>query len=180
MNITIHQVRDLALKILGLICVLKLVLNVARAAHLATLVNGSTYPGNAASEMWSEVAVTVFYLLATYFLLFRTQYLLGLIWRDSETDLESLSAPRIATAEFWVRLIGVYFLIWSIADLASVIWQWLPGFRRDPSFTSDFTIINTLRSGVMLLLSIVCVRWPDAPFRLFRPVPQSDEEMPSL
>lgn len=177
MNITIHQARDLALRILGLYSVLQLFQSLPRAAWLATMKPDTTYPGNPMIEMFGEIVVATVYLVAAYLLLRRTDFLARRIWRADERVAESQPAQGIATVDFWVRLIGVYFLIWSLAAVASVIWYWIPGFRYGVEFSSGYGASRMIQHGVMLVLAIVCIRWPDAPFRLFRPLHVPDDEV---
>jgi hypothetical protein len=177
MNITVYQARDLALRMLGLYCGLQIFKSIPRFVWLATMDAESPYPGDPTIEMFGEIMVTVVYLLAAYLLLLHTDYVIGRIWRGDETNSETQALPPIATVDFWVRLIGVYFLIWSLANVASVIWFWFPGFRYDTEFVAQHRIDTLIRNGVMLALAVVCIRWPDGPFRLFRPEPIAEDEV---
>ncbi|MCC6488434.1 MAG: hypothetical protein IT364_13135 [Candidatus Hydrogenedentes bacterium] len=178
MNITVHQVRDLALRIFGLFCSLQLVMHIARTVYLVTLVGDISYPGNPENEMVAGFAGIFFYLLATYLLLFRTSDLMNLIWRNSNTDLGTPSDQGIVSLSFWVQVVGLYFLLLSLAEIASLIWYWLPGAGSDPMYSSDYLTGQTLRSSVMLALAATCIRWPNALICLFRPTLMRSNEVP--
>ena len=178
MNITVHQARDLALRIVGLFCVLWLFTCVPGAAYLATQISDSTYPGNATVEVFAQVALATFYLLAAYFLLFRTHVLLQIIWRTPEPESVSPSAQRLATVESWIRLMGVFFLVRSLPGVASEAAQWLLNTGYDSSSPTIYGAGGTIDNAITLALAIVCIRWPEAPLRLFQPALLRDAEFP--
>lgn len=182
MSVTIHQARDLALRILGLYCVLQLINTVPRAIYLATLIGGqsSPYPGNPITELAGQLGVIAVYLASAIALLFQTDSIIRRIWGAElpvvKTETESETQIPIPVRFFWVRLIGVYFTVRGAAGLASVIWYWLPGFRfEDVRYSAP--IGSLLQYAVMLVLAVVCIRRPDAPFRLFRSATASNREV---
>ncbi len=176
MSVTIHQARDLALRFAGLYCVLRAFQGLPRAIYLSTWTPDRTYPGNLSTEVIGEFAACAFYVVAAYLLLRRTAFVIRFIWPAEEQDARLRSVIGAPAVRLWVQLIGVYFLIYSLAFIASVVWHWLPGFRSDSAMPYYNTNI-LIRYGVMLVLAVICIRHPDAPFRLFRPQSKTDDEV---
>jgi len=176
MSITIHQVRDLALKILGLYCVLGLLVQLSGAAYVTALIPDETYPGNAVIELAQCLANAAIYLIAAYLLLFRTQLVLRIVWPTPEPESEAPFAPRLASLEFWFQLLGVFFVVRSLPAVASAIAFWL--FNSDTISTSTvYGRGGTIDSAVTLALAVICIRWPNALVRVFRPGLFRDEEV---
>jgi hypothetical protein len=157
MNLTMHDVRDLALKLFGFYCLVRFVVIVPQIISLLAYAseNEQFLTSRTLLAVISYIPA-IFYLVLAFFLLFRTRTVLTLLW-GSEKEEEPGEAGadfRGTCLAFWIVLIGIYYFIQSASGVATELW--VIAVRKEMIATS-FVSIKFLPNLVILPLSLVCM-----------------------
>ena len=147
----IYQIRDLALRILGIYYLSNALVYVFQVASLFSMDNNPTLAGNKLAITLSVLVPLVFWLLIGLLLTFRTVHVSKFLWPSSdEPEGSTIAKPSL---RYWIVLIGLFFFISSAGGVVAQIWT----FAVSQSMRGSFTYYKYLPELVTLFLSIVCI-----------------------
>jgi hypothetical protein len=153
MNAT--QIRDLAIKLLGIYCIARVIMLVPSLLVLFA----SRYRDAFGDRIEFVLApgVSFFLYCATgYLLLFHSALVLRLLWPPAEeqSGATSVSLP-LAT---WVSLIGLFYLIGALAETVSLGAKLLCEWDRWRSFDlRTFDQVRLFTEVITLILAMLCI-----------------------
>lgn len=99
----------------------------------------------------------VLYLLFVAICLFRTQWVCRMLFGVSEE--ESVDGRGPFAIAFWINLIGLYYLIWSVGYMVTYIVMKISGDYFDSDRLLDTGIVQ---QGVLFTLSLVCILYAES------------------
>lgn len=145
MNIDIHDVRDFAIKGIGLYC-LGYVVNV-----VPSMIFSLAMPdwGSIAVALAGSFFIVFGYTALGFFCVFRTRAVMRLFWRGDEPVTKS---PPLSTLAAMVSLFGIYFAIRAARLVAFYAWE-----ARYPSVYSVGCLVGAI---VSLAAALWLVRRP--------------------
>lgn len=151
---TTRQIRDLALRILGLYYMVKAII------YLPQILSILSMP---AVEYMNRfiifIAVTfpfVVYFLIAYVLFLKTEIVMAILWpkSDDETGNASIAIP-IAT---WVSLIGLFYLIGTVPGITHELWTLIVENKyRYLDYSLNREIYNMLPDIITMILAMICI-----------------------
>lgn len=146
---TIREIRDLALKVLGIYYLSKALIY---APQFASLFFYPEVAGNEIAIALSALLPLSFWLLIGLLLTFRTGLVAAVLWssREEESQTSTASKPSL---RFWIVLVGFFYLIGSLGGTVSQLWMFAAN-QEMQSFVSYYQSIPELMT---LVLSIFCI-----------------------
>jgi hypothetical protein len=148
----IRQLRDLAIKLLGLYLMAHGLLNMVQFVHFFDL------SGRSGVRITSQKIVILgfmlpvaVYLLFAGMLLFATRLVARCLWPvKDETDIQAPALPFLATG---VSLLGLYFLLASLGGLVSRLWT----FGVEFSQSNHLFLLPAVPDVVGVVLGLACI-----------------------
>ncbi len=146
----IRQLRDLAIKFIGLWCLMSGVLTIP---FIASMVGYSFDAGFHFDHVLSTLlylAMLPLYFGFPYLLLFQTHGVAAVLWQEEELS----TGPDFDTSlETCVALIGVYY----IPEALFKVMSHLEFFAVRPEGASGYGYTNFLPDAVMLAVAVLCI-----------------------
>jgi len=149
----IKQIRDLALKIMGIYYLSHALIYVAQFAGVITSW------GKVPEVSGKEFAVVLSLLLPLLFwfgigllLTFRTALVAACLWSQASDEPQASVTAR-PSLRFWIVLIGFFYFLGALGGTVSQLWVFLAGREMRGSFT----YYRSLPQLITLALSIVCM-----------------------
>jgi hypothetical protein len=148
----IHQIRDLALKILGIYYLSRALIYAPQvSSFFLSWDNNPSLADNKLAIGLSGLLPLVFWLLIGLVLTFRTGHVAKILWL-SRQDSEARTIER-PSLRFWIVLIGFFFLVSSTGGVVSHVLAFVANRNiRDP-----FIYYQYLPEIFTLVLSIICI-----------------------
>lgn len=149
---TVRQVRDLAIRILGLYYFACAIIHLPQALGLFYISDKETeYIAHKGVFVIASIVPMAMYFLVAYLLCFKTRGIMALLWPTVDEEPESMSnALPLAT---WVSLIGLFYLIGSLGGAASELWRL--GVKRD--VMGSWLSYKALPEVITVVLAVVCI-----------------------
>lgn len=147
----IHQIRDLALKILGIYYLSRALVYAPQLASLFfSWDKRPEMDGHGVSIALSVLVPLAFWLIIGLLLTFRTGVVTNLLWSSrDEPETSTIAKPSM---RFWIVLIGFFFLVSSTGGVVVQIWVIV-----DKNIQGAVMYFRFLPEVVTLVLSVVCI-----------------------
>ena len=149
---TTRQIRDLAIRILGLYYLAHAII------YLPQIFSIFFISGKEAEYIAHEVIFVIaslipiaMYFVVAYVLLFKTRVIMDLLW--SRADEEAGETTTVLSLTSWVSLIGLFYLIGSVGGVASQLW--MLGTNRET--TGYFFSSKFLPDLIAMVLAVICI-----------------------
>ena len=148
----IRQIRDLALKILGLYYLSSALIRAPQFASLFFSWDKSPeMAGHKLAIAFSVLLPFAFWLLIGLVLTFRTGLVAAILWPSREEQASgAIARPSL---RFWIVLIGFFFFVSAAGGTVAQVWTF--AVHRD--MRGSFLYYKFLPELVTLVLSIVCI-----------------------
>ena len=149
----IRQIRDLALKILGIYYLSHALIYAPQFASLFTSRSKlSEISGHEFAVLLSVLLPLLFWISIGFLLTFRTSLVATILWPASAEDQQAAASAR-PSLRFWIVLVGFFFLVKSLGAAVSQIWM----FAASQQMRGAFAYYRPLPELITLALSIVCI-----------------------
>ena len=148
----IRQIRDLALKILGIYYLSSALVRAPQFASLFFTWNRSPETeGQGLAIALSVLLPLAFWLIIGLLLTFRTGLVAAVLWPSRDEQAGSpIARPSL---RFWIVLIGFFFLVSAAGGAVSQVWT----FAMHRDMRGSFMYYKFLPELVTLVLSIACI-----------------------
>ncbi len=148
-----RQIRDLALKILGIYYLSHALTYALQFAGVFTSWGKiSEIAGNEFAVLLSVLLPLLFWVVIGLVLTFRTSLVAAILWAASAEDQPAPATAR-PSLRFWVVLVGFFFLVKSLGGAVSQLWV----FAASQQMRGSFSYYRSLPELITLALSIVCI-----------------------
>ncbi len=148
----IRQIRDLALKILGIYYLSSALVRAPQFASIFFSWNKSPeMAGHGLAISLSVLLPLAFWLLIGLLLTFRTGLVSAILW-PSRNEPESTTITR-PSLRFWIVLIGFFFAIGAAGGAVAQLWVLV----AHQSMRGSYMYSRFLPELVTLVLSIICI-----------------------
>ncbi len=150
----IRQIRDLALKLLGIYYLSSALVRTPQFASLFfPWEKGSPeIAGHRLAVALSVLLPLAFWLLIGLLLTFRTRLVDGLLWPSQAEESQS-TAPSRPSLRFWIVLIGFFFFVGAAGGAVAEIWI----LAVNRQIRGSFMQYKFLQELITLVLSIICI-----------------------
>ncbi len=120
-----NDVRDLAVKLFGLYCLVSCVTVVPQVVMILIASESAMHYVSSRLAVAALVSIQgAAFVAFAYLFLFRTAGVVRLIWGQSASSEQSCDEHQVATGlAFWIILIGVFYLIQSSSQLLPQLWR---------------------------------------------------------
>ena len=149
---TTRQIRDLAIRILGIYYLANAIIGVPQILAIFTLSGKEAgYVENKAVFAIASLTPVGMYFVVAYVLIFKAGVIMALLWPKADEETRSVSAgPSLTT---WVSLIGLFYLIGSVGGAASELW--ILGTKRE--MVGSFVSYKFLPDLITMVLALLCI-----------------------
>jgi hypothetical protein len=158
MNLTIHQARDLTVKAFGLYCLVKLIVFLPNAFAWAG------FPAHRGEDAYSRSMIIAaaslplfFYALFAFLFLFKTGWVRGFLWKGKEEEVVS-SRLSPSDLSFWVVLMGLSLLIFSLTRLSDVFIRFL--VNQKDNFWASYLWVDYIPDFLLFLFAVILLAFP--------------------
>ena len=149
---TTRQIRDLAIRVLGLYYLAHAIIYLPQILGIFSISGKEAeYMGNKAIFVIASLIPIAMYFVVAYVLLVKTRAIMALLWPTTAEETGNTSPALSLTT--WVSLIGLFYLIGSAGGAASELW--ILGTRRE--VMGSFLSYKFLPDLVTMLLSVICI-----------------------
>ena len=150
---TTRQIRDLAIRILGLYYLAHAIISLPQILGWFSLSGEETaYVTHKYIFACASLIPVAMYFAVAYMLLFKTRAIMALLWPSTDEDVGSTSTTL--SLPTWVGLIGLFYLIGSVGDTVSGLWIF--GVSEMPGMGSHLSY-KFLPDLITMALAIICI-----------------------
>lgn len=149
---TTRQIRDLAIRILGLYYLSNAIIYLPQILGLFSMSGKEAeHIANKAVFVIASLIPIAMYFVIAYVLLFKTRAIVALLW--PRTDEEAGDVSTVPSLTTWVSLIGLFYLIGSVGGAASELW--MLGAKRE--MMGSFLSYKFLPDLITMVLAVICI-----------------------
>jgi len=142
-NMTTRQIRDLAIRVLGLYYLAHAIICLPQILGIFSISGKEAeYIGNKAIFVIASLIPIAMYFVVAYVLLVKTRAIMALLWPTNAQETGNASPALSLTTR--VSLIGLFYLIGSVGGATSE--PWILGAKRELRM---YPICGTISSGDM-------------------------------
>ena len=155
----VNQIRDLAIKILGVYYLANGIMSLSYILSMLAHADQEPIGGRVMFFLCFHLS-TIVSLVIGFVLAFRSRLVMSWLWCGAEEEAETtaISLP-LAT---WVSLIGLFYLVSALPDVASRLGAF--GMEWDKwrsvvqsGFFRDFLTLGFFKDLIALMLAVVCI-----------------------
>ncbi len=147
-----QQIRDLAIKILGLYFLSHAIVLLPQIVGTLSFANNSDYVAHKSVFLFASSLPVVLYFVVAYVLLLKTRAVMSRLWptQDQNVDVGRVVSLSLAT---WVGLVGLFYLVGSVGGVLAELY--ILGVKRE--MLGSYMSFKFIPEIITLILSIICI-----------------------
>jgi len=149
---TTRQIRDLAIRILGLYYLAHAIIYLPQILGIFSISGKEAeYIAHKGVFVIASLVPIAMYFVIAYVLLFKTRGIMALLWQTVDEEVGNTSTVLSLTT--WVSLIGLFYLIGSVGGVVAELY--ILGVKRE--IMGSYLSFKFLPEIITLILSTLCI-----------------------